>query len=208
MVEVDVRSLFGRHRWLRDAITAAAFAGVVLSARSSLADHYVVPSGSMEPTVMTGSRIVVDKTAYGWRLPFLDRWMVGPASPAHGDVVVVRSPETGETLLKRVVATEGDRVEVRDGRVWLEGRLAEPRERSVGTDVHYGGPDFGPTVVPAHRLLVLGDNRGNSHDGRSFGWVPVADVLGRAVAVYWAPEGGGGGASDGGPCWRVLDASR
>ncbi len=83
------------------------FVLVLLSARSSLADHYHVPTGSMQPTVAIGDRVLVDKMAYGLRAPFGGVELVGSEGPAVGDVVVLDSPEDGVTLLKRVVATPG-----------------------------------------------------------------------------------------------------
>jgi signal peptidase I len=166
---------------------------VLLTARASLADHYQVPSGSMQPTVEVGDRLVVLKAAYGIRLPLTQIWLTEAATPARGDVVVLTSPEDGGVLLKRVVAVEGDRVSVRQGEVVLDGApVAEPHKSLL----FGGGPDFGPARVPSGRVLVMGDNRGNSHDGRSFGFVAVEAILGRAVAVYLR---------DGSPGWIPLE---
>jgi signal peptidase I len=169
-------------RALRDLSSVAGFVVALLAARSSLADHYRVPSGSMKPTVKVGDRVVVDKAAYGLRIPFSDVRVTPIAMPARGDVVVLESPEDGSVLLKRVVAIAGDEVHVVHGRVWIDG---EPTALVHALSLtHGGGPDFGPTVVPEDKLLVMGDNRGNSHDGRRFGYVRVQAVLGRALAVY------------------------
>jgi len=177
---------------LRDFVSLGAALVVLSAARSSLADHYTVPTGSMQPTVEPGSRVVVDKAAYGLRVPF-SSWALSPRQmPVAGDVVVALSPEDGRVLLKRVAAVEGDRVRVRRGRLTVNGR---PESTSGSASVvHGGGPDFGPTVVPAGMLLLMGDNRGNSHDGRSFGWISKQAVLGRALGVYW----------DDGPTWSEL----
>ncbi|HEY1694784.1 MAG TPA: signal peptidase I [Polyangiaceae bacterium] len=181
---------------LRDLVSILAASVVVLVARASFADHYVVPTGSMEPTVLVGDQICVNKAAYGIRIPGSHAFVVDGTGPARGDVVVLTSPADGEVLLKRVVATPGDVVEVSAGRVSIDGAEAPVRDQpdggaveTLGTHEHwlaagYGdGPDFGPTVVPPESYLVLGDNRGNSLDGRFFGWVPRSAILGRAVAV-------------------------
>jgi signal peptidase I len=172
-----MRSTRGR---LRGIVKLTVFAGIALTARASFADHYRVPSGSMEPTVHVGDHIIVAKAAYGLRVPLTESWVVRYGEPARGQVVVLDSPADGTVLLKRVVAIAGDVVEVRDGRVRLGGReVSEPwASMAMG-----GGPDFGPVRVPAGKMLVLGDNRGNSRDGREIGWVDERLVLGRAFAV-------------------------
>ena len=185
----------------RDLISMAVAIAVVLVARSSLANHYVVPSGSMLPTVRIGDRVLVDKTAYGLRLPLANGYLIERAGPARGDVIVLESPDSGIVLLKRVVALPGDTVAVRDGRVSIDGHVAPIHERlgaveeeldgrSHPVDIaRYGGPDFGPVVVPRGRYLVLGDNRGDSRDGRAFGFVARGAILGRAERVYFRDGG-------------------
>lgn len=193
--------------WLREILPLLAAVAVVLVTRSSFADHYVVPSGSMEPTVQVGDQICVSKIAYGLRVPASNDYVVRGASPARGDVVVLASPTDGEVLLKRVAAVPGDVVQVRAGRISIDGVAAPVSEHDgglvedLGGRSHLlqadggGGPDFGPTRVPDDRFLVLGDNRGNSRDGRYFGWVARDAILGRAVAVCLR---------DGKPVWRPL----
>lgn len=193
-------------RIAREIGVLAAFALVLISARSSLADHYRVPTGSMLPTVQVDDRILVNKTAYGLRLPFTSTYVTRAAGPEVGDVVVLDSPETDKVLLKRVVGTPGVRVEVRGGRISLDGRPAPIEERAEGTYerlggvVHPirltndGGPDFGPSAIPDGQYLVMGDNRGDSHDGRSFGLVSRDAIFGRAVGVFWRS----------GPTWDEL----
>lgn len=180
-----------RRAFFRTVMQLGSAAAVAFTARASLADHYRVPSGSMEPTVHVGDRIVVSKAAYGLRLPLTDKYLVRFAAPARGDVVVIEPPDDeskhaadadvlGSVLLKRVVAVEGDLVEVRDGRVHIDGR--EVPEARISLDAG-GGPDLAPLRVPAGKVLLLGDNRGNSRDGRTFGFVDRERVLGRAVSV-------------------------
>lgn len=179
-------------RLLRDALSLVAFLAVALTARASLADHYVVPTGSMIPTVLEGDRVFVSKAAYGLRVPMSRSWLFRWSEVRRGDVVVLESPVEEIILLKRVVALPGDTVEVRAGKVILNGRAVASTEDQETLDgrVHPlnlrsgGGPDFGPKKVPAGQVLVMGDNRGNSRDGRMFGFVDEASVLGRAVAVY------------------------
>ena len=108
-------------RLARELASWFLFAAALTVTRASLADHYKVPTGSMEPSVEPGDRIVVAKAAYGIRIPFTDAWLVRWADPSPGDVVVLDSPEDGSVLLKRVVALEGEVVEVRDGKLRIDG---------------------------------------------------------------------------------------
>ncbi|HZH44732.1 MAG TPA: signal peptidase I [Lysobacter sp.] len=179
----------------REAAQLALTLLLLAAARSSFANHYHVPSGSMEPTLRPGDRVAVDMRAYGLRLPFTSVELVDGDAPRSGDVVVFDSPADGERLVKRVVAVGGDRVALHDGRLTVNGRPAQVSgwpvvERFPAADAELdlgrgGGPDLPPTRVPAGHVLVLGDHRGNSVDGRAFGWVRADALYGRAVAVYY-----------------------
>ncbi len=171
--------------------------GVVMSTRSSLADHYQVPTGSMIPTIQIGDRVLVNKMAYGVRIPFTDLQLFGLGGPQRGDVAILRSPENGDTLIKRVVAVPGDEVIVRGGRLWINREPAPVAQHGpeitevLGGRPHrlnlegQGGPDFGPVHLSDDDYLVMGDNRGNSHDGRAFGLVGREAFQGRALGVFW-----------------------
>ncbi|MEZ4300151.1 MAG: signal peptidase I [Polyangiaceae bacterium] len=183
-----------RSSWRKDLISIASAAAVVLVGRSSLADHYHVPTGSMLPTVVENDHILVNKAAYGLRLPFTHVRIAELGGPERGDVVVLESPESGIVLLKRVVALPGDMVAVEDGHVVLNGHPVLVEHKATGLFEELGqghglrlddggGPDFGPVKVPAGHYLVLGDNRGNSRDGRYFGFVKREAILGRAVGI-------------------------
>lgn len=176
----------------------------LLGLRASVADHYQVPTGSMLPTVEVGDRVVVNKLAYGLRVPLTHAWMISGSGPAVGEVVVLDGSDT--VLLKRVAAGPGDTVEVRGGEIVLNGAVQAVSRRGdgwveqLGDHQHAlrlsagGGPDFGPTRVPDGHYFLLGDNRGDSRDSRYFGFVRRERILGRAVGVYWR----------GGPTWRGL----
>jgi signal peptidase I len=183
-----------RTAWRKDLLAIAAAATVVLVGRSSLADHYHVPTGSMLPTVLENDHIFVNKAAYGLRLPFSQVHIAEFGGPDRGDVVVLQSPESGVVLLKRIVAIPGDVVQVKDGHLFLNGRpvTVETKDGGLVEDLgdghglrldNGGGPDFGPVKVPATSYLVLGDNRGNSRDGRYFGFVKRDAILGRAISI-------------------------
>ena len=179
--------------WRAELPQLLMLVALMLAARSSLADHYYVPSGSMEYTLMSGDRVLVDKMAYGLRLPFTGLEVADGDPVRRGEVVVFDSPQDGKRLIKRIVAVGGDRVAVRGGWVFING---EPLAGELGTErfgsrvaelnlVDGGGPTMGAELVPPGMLLAVGDHRGNSHDGRIFGFVAEAEVYGRAIAVYY-----------------------
>ena len=183
-------------RWFRDEARPILLTlALLMLARTSFANHYQVPSGSMEPALFPGDRVAVDMSAYGLRVPYTDLQLVRRGRPQRGDVVVFKSPADGTRLIKRVAAVAGDTVELRDGRLAINGELLSSarapdvevfgqRRIRLGLD-QGGGPDIAPTTIPAGSLLVLGDHRGDSADGRYFGLVDADSVYARAVAVYW-----------------------
>lgn len=178
---------------------------LLLVARASFADHYHVPSGSMEPTLAVKDHILVDKRAYGLRVPLTETWLT-ESEPTRGDVVVFAHPITGTTMVKRLIGLPGDTVALVEGRLWLNGAPVEQTfEQGVRREALPGaphplspeedqGPDFGPLRVPAGEYLMLGDHRGNSADSRFWGLVPRARLLGRAVAVVYSARDGLSGA--------------
>ena len=184
--------------WISELISLAVVLAAVTAARSSLADHYYVPSGSMQYTLMDHDRVVVNKMAYGFRVPLTKIDIFGSSTPVRGDIAVFDSPEDGTTrLIKRIVAIGGDRVSVVDGQLSINGEPLGDRtvehfgEReallNLTSQPFYnsgGGPNF-EAVVPPGMVLAMGDNRGNSNDGRKFGFIDERELFGRAVAVYY-----------------------
>ena len=125
-----------------------------------------VTSGSMRPTLEVGDHIVIDKLTVRWR------------APAVGDLVVFREPDGGDLAVKRVVALAGTSVALEDGVLQIDGiPQPEPELDHRGVDSVY----FGPVAVPAGAVFVMGDNRGESLDSRTYGPVAVADLIGRVV---------------------------
>ncbi|GAB3043460.1 signal peptidase I [Stenotrophomonas tumulicola] len=182
--------------WLKkEALPLLVMLGLLAAARDTLANHYVVPSGSMQPTLEPGDRVVVDMRAYGLRLPFTQHALLDVGAPQRGEVAVFDSPADGTRLIKRVVAVAGDRVDVHAGHLSINGQPLQLDDaaaaeqfgtRTARLDLDMGGgPDVDGVVVPAGKLLVMGDHRGNSFDGRFFGFVDADKVYGRAVAIYY-----------------------
>jgi len=170
-------------RWLRQNVRFILFVLGMVAARSSFADHYVVPSGSMEPTLQPGDRVLVDKRAFGLRIPFTLVHLTTGDAPRRGDVVVFDAPDDGTRLIKRVVAVGGDLLEVREGHVFIN--RVRDEERSALDMRLGGGPDVAPTRVPAGQVFVMGDFRGNSRDSRFFGFVAQDHLYARAAGVYY-----------------------
>lgn len=182
--------------WFRKEVAPILLALVlVTAARSSLADHYYVPSSSMENTLFAGDRVVVDKTAYGWRIPYTKIDLVEGARVKPGDVAVFDSPADGILLIKRIVAVGGQVVSLHDGHLVVDGvalqSLHAPSSEEFGARLvalnlaDGGGPPIDSLAIPRGKLLAIGDHRGNSMDARYWGLIDEEELYGRAVAVYF-----------------------
>jgi signal peptidase I len=166
----------------------------ILAGRSTLADHYYVPSGSMEYTLLPGDRVFVDKRAYGLRIPFTTIELFAGDPVRRGEVVIFDSPKTGVRLIKRIVAVGGDSVLLEDGRLAINGEWLASVEsddieifdgKSVALNLRDGGGPSVETVIASGQLLAIGDHRGSSADSRYFGTVSEDDIYGRAIAIYY-----------------------
>ena len=178
--------------------------------RSAIADWNVVPTGSMQPTIRIGDRIMVDKMAYDLRVPFTTLSLWRRADPRRGDIVILDSSAAAERLVKRVVGVPGDQVALLGDRLYVNGVAAgyrtihvdgirddrtdpaqyaiESVDRrqhairwSVAAQEH--PRDFGPVTVPADQYLLLGDDRDDSADSRYYGFFPRHEITGRAIRV-------------------------
>jgi signal peptidase I len=136
----------------------------------------VVPTASMEGTVLVGDHLLIDRLAYGPQLPFTNFRLPRLRKVRRGDVVSFHPPGgVNEVYLKRVVAREGDRVESHAGELYINGLPQGAR--------YWGAKSF---LVPSGQLYLLGDNRDHSEDSRSFGAVPERDVIGEPIVVLWS----------------------
>ena len=201
------------HRfWKEWRITFLFVVLVVIPVKSSLADWNWVPTGSMNPTILEGDLIYVNKMAYDLRVPLTLHRLAKWSDPERGDIVICFSPDDGTRLVKRVVGRPGDTVEMRDNTLFLNGeavaytqidpeyaeQLSGPAKRKYvlamedldGT-VHAvmsvpsvaAVRNFGPVTVPQGSYFVMGDNRDNSKDSRYFGFVERDSIVGRARGV-------------------------
>lgn len=190
---------------------------IVLLLRSFLVEPFRIPSGSMIPTLLIGDFILVNKFTYGIRLPVLNAKVFELGSPKRGDVVVFRYPEDPSTpFIKRVVGLPGDRIGYADKTLRINGEPVEQAPRGVyddggsgaeadlryetlGTTVHpilieRERPSLdSEVVVPEGHYFVMGDNRDNSRDSRSWGTVPDDHLIGKAFLIWmsWDSENTG-----------------
>jgi signal peptidase I len=173
------------------------FAFSMLVFRSAVADYYHIPSGSMEPTIAVGDRISVDKMAYDFRLPFSHVPLLKLSAPKRGDIIVFDSKAADNRLIKRVVGLPGDRVAMKNERLYINGKLQKiiDKHELLGGLAHLIKHDtnrqpqlanFNEVVVPEEHFLVLGDNRRASADSRVYGFVPRHEILGRANKVLFS----------------------
>lgn len=195
--------------WLKPLLTAVLIVGAV---RSTLADWNDVPTGSMKPTILEGDRIFVNKLAYDLKVPFTTWRLKTWSNPSRGDIVVLFSPADGIRLVKRVIGLPGDRIELINNQLQVNGEPIQYEPLSASgfaaveadepTPHFYGREELGPkphpimvtpllrarrsfaTIeVPPGHYFVMGDNRDNSKDSRYFGCVSRDKIIGEAVAV-------------------------
>ena len=181
---------------LRENIEAILIALILaLFIRTFVVQAFKIPSGSMLNTLQIGDHILVNKFIYGVKLPFIQKTIIPVKDPKRDDIVVFIYPEDPtKDFIKRVVGVEGDVVEAKDKKLYVNGALVE-RDYAIHTDrrvlpVQFTQRDtFGPVTVPKASLFVMGDNRDNSHDSRFWGFVPLSAVKGKAFLIYFSWNG-------------------
>jgi len=198
--------------WRQWRATVILTVFVILPVKSSLADFNWVPTGSMNPTILEGDLIFVNKLAYDLRVPFTYYRLAQWSNPCRGDIVICFSPDDGTRLVKRVVGLPGDQISMINDQLFVNGQPAvqTPADQDLleglsskirphaavateqlGEVAHpvlslRGLPamrSFGPITVPAGQYFLMGDNRDNSRDSRYFGFVQRKAVVGKAVGI-------------------------
>jgi signal peptidase I len=184
-----------RHSTAREWYESLLVAGIfVLFVRTFVVQTYQVPTGSMERTILVGDHLLVNKFAYAPRLPALAKFL--PYRDVHpGDIIVFKKPgddvNPGNVLVKRAVGRTGDRIEVRGGKLFVNGQAAaDPYVQHMPFDPNPRDPreEFGPFLVPPDSFFAMGDNRDNSLDSRYWGAVPRGNIFGRPSVLYWSYE--------------------
>ncbi|HXG50746.1 MAG TPA: signal peptidase I [candidate division Zixibacteria bacterium] len=189
-VEVKSKSTF---REYAEAIGMALL--LALFIRTFIVQAFKIPSGSMIPTLLIGDHILVNKLAYGVRVPFLEQYVLDFQKPRRGDVVVFIFPEDrSKDFIKRVIAVGGETVEIRAKKVYVNGvPIEDPHAHFEGSEFPGSAvanqDDYGPRTVPENHIFVMGDNRDRSHDSRFWGFVNTDDVKGKAFLIYWSWDG-------------------
>ena len=147
---------------------------LAIGIRTLVAEARYIPSSSMEPTLEINDRLIIEKVSYYF------------TSPQRGDVVVFSPTEKlkeqnfKDAFIKRVIGLPGETIEVRDGKVYVNGEAIREKYIEEAPDYNYG-----PETVPENQYLVLGDNRNNSYDSHYWGFVPRQNLIGRAIVRFW-----------------------
>jgi signal peptidase I len=175
--------------WAKAIGLALALALII---RSSVVSAYWIPTGSMEDTLKIGDYFFATKFQYGFRMPFTDKVLFPVFDFERGDVIVFDPPfPCANEYVKRVIGLPGDRLQIVDKKVWINGRrLNEPYIHFTDRFILPGGMEprdnYGPVIVPAGKLFVMGDNRDNSYDSRYWGYVDQSQVKGKAQVRLWS----------------------
>jgi signal peptidase I len=172
--------------WIESLIIALVIA---LFIRTFVIQAFKIPSGSMIPTFNIGDRIFVNKYVYGAKVPLAGLRLPAVKQPQHGDIVVFISPEDKKKdFVKRLIAVGGETVEIKEGRIYIDGRVVD-EPASIRSVYYLNGGDYGregqALTVPKDSYFMLGDNSAHSRDSRYWGFVPKKNVLGKVILIHW-----------------------
>jgi len=186
--------------WLRDYFESIVIAVVLaLFVRTFVVQTFKIPSSSMEDTLLIGDHILVNKFVFAPHSGVLDK-LLPYGAIKRGDVLVFKWPkEPDKDFIKRVIGLPGDTIELRDGRLYRNNEhvdepyiFIKPPKEDYRRGEAYANQTMAPVKVPDGQYFMMGDNRLNSYDSRGWGFVPRANVKGRALLIYWSFNGPGG----------------
>jgi len=175
------------HRALRELISWMWVALSFLLITGTMVQARVIPSGSMENTLLVGDHLLMSRLGYDAGVPFTRYHVRLWREPHHQQVVIFHAPIPGtdEDYIKRLIGMPGDRVEIHGGVVSVNGKaLAEPYRNAPPSPLD----NYGPVIIPARNYFVLGDNRDDSYDSRFWGFVPESNIIGTPVFIYWSVQ--------------------
>jgi signal peptidase I len=182
----------GKKKFIKEYLEPIVIAVLIaLFIRTFVVQAFKIPSSSMEPTLLVGDYILVNKFIYGLRIPYTDTKFFPMKQPERGDVIVFIYPkDTSKDFIKRVIGKEGEKVEIVQNKIFVNGKQIEDPwghfEKYDWSKYLQAMEKFGPVVVPKDCLFVLGDNRDNSQDSRFWGFVNVNAVKGKAFVIYFS----------------------
>ena len=173
---------------IREYAEAAAIAILLaLFIRAFVVQAFKIPSGSMEPTLLVGDHILVNKFLYGIKLPYFQTTLIPISTPGRGDIIVFIYPEDkSKDFIKRVIGIPGDRIQMQDKQLLVNGQSFDDKYGYYDEKAGNPSRSFGPVVVPEDHYFVMGDNRDHSMDSRFWGFVPSEAVKGKAFIIYWS----------------------
>jgi signal peptidase I len=177
--------------WRQNIESLALALLIALAVRSSVVQAFWVPSGSMLPTIQIGDHIFVNKLAYTVRLPLIGTPVTNIDLPERGDIVVFVHPRDRKTdLIKRVIAVQGNTVEIRNKKLYVNDEIVEDTHAHFTDSVTFNRQrdNLPKQTVPEGKFFVLGDNRDRSMDSRYWGFAEISDIKGRATFVYWSRD--------------------
>jgi len=165
---------------------------VFLLVNGTLGQARVIPSGSMENTLLIGDHLIMSRVGYDAGIPFTDVHVPLWRNPRRQQIIIFKPPynPTKTDLIKRVIGLPGDEIDLRNGAVWINGKKLQENYTTGPTEPappSYREVKF-PYHVPEHCYFMMGDNRGNSYDSRYWGCVPRKDILGTPVTIYMSVE--------------------
>lgn len=168
---------------------------LALVIRTFVVQAFKIPSGSMIPSLLVGDHILVNKFIYGINIPFTDIELVSFEEPERGDIIVFKYPKDEKRdFIKRVVALPGERVEIRNKRVYINGKLLKESNTIFNQEDSFlessisNRDNYGPVTVPPGHLFMMGDNRDNSMDSRFWGFLEEKKIKGKAFLIYFSWE--------------------
>jgi signal peptidase I len=183
----------GKKKFVKEYLEPIVIAVLIaLFIRTFIVQAFKIPSSSMEPTLLVGDYILVNKFIYGVRIPLMDKKLFELGKPKRGDVIVFIFPkDRSKDFIKRVIGTEGEKVEIIRNKIYVDGKLIDDpwghySEQSDSRSYFQFMERYGPESVPKDSLFVLGDNRDNSQDSRFWGFVNVNEVKGKAFIIYFS----------------------